>query len=89
MKVKTDILEISMKKEETEEYFCCGPIIRTLFPSLGKHHHVEAPLHESNFSMWPGNTRNFVCRLINRKLRGNELEDYQISLMDLKQMVQF
>ena len=88
MKVKTDTVEVSMKKEE-EEYFCCGPLIRTFFPSLEKKHREEIPLHESSFAMWPGNTRNFVCQLINRKLKSNDLQDYQISLIDLESVVKF
>lgn len=98
LKIKTDIVDFSIQEaaqpaEEIVHRSCWSRIWKGLkalqtetiqLPT----HQAKEDIEDNSFNLWPGSTRARCCDLINASLQGKHLNAYQISMMDLENMVQ-
>lgn len=95
MDVSTDTVAYEINHEVEVEPPCCysfflrkifpGFKIMKIFPAAKHTAKEEAPEH--HFAFWPGNTRRAICDLINKNLEENDLNEYQVSLLELSELI--
>lgn len=84
LQTKTDIVDINLLEGSVENNAMVPSFLSSwLRPKLGRSKGTGIRVH-SHFAFWPGNTRRIVCDVINESLRGNDLNEYHITLNDLK-----